>query len=247
MTNGKPSAARRNLGERLQQVDVPAGRLLRRVLQRLAGLVDDEQQARAGLVAYRLDRFLEAPDDVGRRATGERRGRAVQQPLDGSQHPRLRTPLGRPNVFDRGTQGLQEEGVQGSTLGRQQRGQQRLLRRREPVRPLEETPGCVPARIAAARQQVCQEDGERALAGPVGAYQAPRPVAGLVIEPVGDLREGAADRRRDDVAVEGIRRPRVAVEVDRAPEAALDLDEAREIGRFLVGVHRHAASTDHES
>ena len=44
-------AARRGLRERLQQVDVATSRLLRRVLQRLAGLVDDEQQARTPVLS----------------------------------------------------------------------------------------------------------------------------------------------------------------------------------------------------
>ena len=94
-------AARRGFGKRLQQVDVAAGRLLRRVLQRLAGLVDDEQQACAGLVTDLLDRLLETSDDIGGRAPGEGRGRPVQQSLDGRQHPWLHSPLGRPDGFDR--------------------------------------------------------------------------------------------------------------------------------------------------
>ena len=121
------------------------------------------------------------------------------------------------------------------------------MRQRALGRSIEETSGCVPPRGTAPRQQIGQEDGERALARSIGTYQAPRPVAGRVSEPVGDLREGAANRRRDEIPVESIRRSRIAVEVHRAPKAALDLDAVHETRRFLAGVHRPRFSTDRES
>ena len=121
-------AARGDLGEGLQQVYIATGGLLRGVLQRLARLVDYQQQAGAGRRGDRLDRFLEAPDDVGRRTAGERRSRPVQVPLDGLQDRWLRAPPLRPDGFQRGTQRLEQERVQRRTLRRQDRRIERLAR-----------------------------------------------------------------------------------------------------------------------
>ena len=125
------AAARGDFRERLQQVNVAPGRLLRRVLQRLAGLVDNQQQAGAGLRGDSLNRFLETIDDVGGRAAGHGRGRSVQVPLDGLQDPRLRALLPLPDGFERRAQGPQQERVQRRTLRREDSRMQRPARKGE--------------------------------------------------------------------------------------------------------------------
>ena len=89
----------------------------------------------------------------------------------------------------------------------------------------------------ARRQQIGKEDGERALARSVWSNQAPRPVAVRVVKAICDLRKGAADGGRDEIAVERIRRTCIAIEVHRALKAATDLDQAQETRRIFAVDH----------
>ena len=222
-------AARGGLGKRLQKIGRRHALAAARRTRAPSRLVNNQQQAGAGLVSNLINRFFEAPHHVGRGTPPDRRRRTVQIALDRLEHLRLGARAVMPDPVERCGKCPKQQRVEGSAF-RRQHCPMKLLPRRLKTGRVAQKPRCRRLfRRRTGRQQVGQKDGECALPGTIRSDQAPGAATFRGGDPTSDLLKRAAHCRCDEIAVQGVSNTSVPFQVDGALEAPPHLDEVHEI------------------